>query len=1110
MSETKLRFQTLAVRRQHASDNDELAPVAAPAVCSYGGEDKTRSELELALSELPDEARPTTVARFLLPAGVRVEHVDVELPRPDLPGRLGRAQHARIPAICVPEPREAAEPSGHWVFVPVIYHACYVPRTEVIATRLAAELSVLPQALALDLDGWKRLMTWAPTSLEPIEVELATTPLQQAQGRKALADAERKRQALATLEAAGRRIRVHDPVPPLVGRDKELGELTRALDNRRRRSVLLVGDEAAGKSALVHAWAAANPSRELWATSASELIAGASGLGEWQARVANVLAAAEALDAILYFDDYGALFADKPAEGGIDLGAAMRRHVVDGRVRIVGELTAVALDRAERHDVSLIGAMLRVQVAPTDVPTTIAACQAWAAQWKQTQPHRPQIDAAMVPTAVDLARRYLPYRAFPGKAVRLLEELRVAHDQARDDKGQGKLLGESELYSAFSWATGVPIALLDDKRAIAQSDVIAALRKRMIGQDAAVRRVADAICVAKARLGPADKPLASLLFVGPTGTGKTELARSVAAYLFGSPDKMVRLDMSEYTDPWAAERLFGGAGDEGRLTSAVKSQPFGVVLLDEIEKAHPAVFDLLLQVLGEARLTDGRGHTTYFHNAIIVLTSNLGTRSAKGRLGMGPAEDDDAREERRYRDAVIGAFRPELVNRLDQIVVFHALRPAEIAKIADIAIARLAERRGLTQAGVLLDISPAATARLADSGFSPELGARALRRHLDQALVTPAARLLAKAGSEGHGGTLTVRAPDEPVTRPAGARIGELLGDVHVSLWRRSAATGRRMVRSALALGELRRDTERELALPAAQSVAAKLSEIEGTLATAARKEAGKAGLPGAELARLSAEHARLSSLLGACRAHRGELCTAEELCLEALAKDIDAVDLIDGAIAQRDRFRRDLFWLLTALRPKKPGATLLVHTPDARAATVAWISLVLRAAAHHGWGASAHLWGEEGPGWHHPWGPPRDADYIAKHPPTAALVRISGTGADLLFGLEGGLHRFVGLAGEPAHVWVDALEPKSELSAAEWMKLPGPPTPKAARGAPIREVTIPSDRVVVGEDEIAAPWTELAQRLEEAAVVRVLTAKKDDLDPLWRWEHPLKESAIP
>src|SRR6185312_4024523 len=212
-----------------------------------------------------------------------------------------------------------------------------------------------------------------------------------------------------------------DPAPPLVGRELQLADLTRALDahGKRRASVLVVGDEAAGKSALALAWLAAHPDRPVWATSASELVAGASGLGEWQERVAAVLAAAEALDAILYFDDFGALFADRPAEGGIELGAALRRHVVDGRVRIVGELTSVALDRAERMDVSLIGAMLRVTVAPTDPPTTIAACQAWAEHWARTQPQRPQIAAAMVPTAVDLARRYLPYRAFPGKAVRL-------------------------------------------------------------------------------------------------------------------------------------------------------------------------------------------------------------------------------------------------------------------------------------------------------------------------------------------------------------------------------------------------------------------------------------------------------------------------------------------------------------------------------------------------------------------------------------------------------------------------------------------------------------------------------------------------------------------
>ncbi|HEY5949734.1 MAG TPA: AAA family ATPase, partial [Kofleriaceae bacterium] len=953
-------------------------------------------------------------------------------------------------------------------------------------------------------------------SLELLAVELATTPLAQAKGRKQLAEAERKRQATLTLESAGRLVKPQPESTPLVGRGELLAELSRALDHRARRSVLLVGDEAAGKSALVEAWVHAHPTRQVWATSASELVAGASGLGEWQARVAAVLAAAEALDAILYFDDFGALFADRPAEGGIDIGSAIRRHVVDSRVRVIGELTGTALDRAERHDVSLIGSMLRVHVPATDPATTIEACKAWAAFWRKTQPERPQVAPDMVPTAVDLARRYLPYRAFPGKAVRLLEELRVAHDANRDASGEGKLLGDAELYAAFSWATGIPIALLDDTKAIARDEVIAQLRRRMVGQDAAVRRVAEAICVAKARLAPADKPLASLLFVGPTGTGKTELARSVAAYLFGAPDKMVRLDMSEYTDPWAAERLFGGSGDEGRLTAAVRSQPFGVVLLDEIEKAHPSVFDLLLQVLGEARLTDGRGRTTYFHNSIIVLTSNLGTRSAKGKLGISPAEADHEREDRRYRDAVLAAFRPELINRLDQIVVFHPLEAGEIAKIADIAITRLAERRGLTQAGVILDVSPTAVARLAEHGFSQELGARALRRHLDAEVLAPAARLLARAGADGHGGTLTVRAPDELVARASGSKLGEHAGDVALTLWRRAAATGKRMVRSALALGELRRETDRELALAGAQAVQQRIGELEATLATAARKRDGKTGLPGAELARLSTDHARLSTLWNTCVAAQGELRSAEELCLEALARDIDAVDLIDAAVVQRHKFRRDLFWLVTGLRPQKPGITLLVHTPDHRAAVVAWLELVLAAAAHRGFRASVHLWGDSGPGWSHPWGPPRDRAWADEHlkarMPNVALVRITGAGADVLFALEAGLQRFAGLAGEPCHVWIDTLEQRTEFNDQEWLLLPAPPPPKPARGTPFREVVVNADRVLVGGDEIEPTWKELPLRLEEAAITRLLEAiehqghacRYDKIDEFWVYEHPI------
>ena len=570
--DAKLTFTTLALRRAAAvRATSRLAPVVVAEHHRVRQPRIARAiELPLALSELPDEARPTTVARLLLPDGVRARD-DRGRARPHraLPGRLGR----RIPSDASPSSScrsrapTPARPAGHWVFVPVLEHACYVDAQARISRRaLAAELAVLPAALALDLDGWRRLITYAPAELEPIEVELATTPLAEAQGRKALADAERKRLALATLDGAGRRLEPPSRRSRSSAATSSLAELTRVLDGRARRSVLLVGDEAVGKSrARRGVGRRATRRAPMWATSASELVAGASGLGEWQERVAAVLAAAETLDAILYFDDFGALFADRPAEGGIELGAAMRRHVVDGRVRVIGELTAVALDRAERRDVSLIGAMLRDRRAADrsgDDDRRVSRVGRALGEARSRTARRSR--RRRCPTAVELARRYLPYRAFPGKAVRLLEELRVAHDAGRDARGAGPVLGEPELYAAFSWATGIPIALLADDQA-------ARARRRHRARCAAAWSARTPRCAASPRRSasrrrasqPADKPLASLLFVGPTGVGKTELARSVAAYLFGAPDRMVRLDMSEYTDPWAAERLFGGGERRG-------------------------------------------------------------------------------------------------------------------------------------------------------------------------------------------------------------------------------------------------------------------------------------------------------------------------------------------------------------------------------------------------------------------------------------------------------------------------------------------------------------------------------------------------------------------
>jgi hypothetical protein len=324
--------------------------------------------------------------------------------------------------------------------------------------------------------------------------------------------------------------------------------------------------------------------------------------------------------------------------------------------------------------------------------------------------------------------------------------------------------------------------------------------------------------------------------------------------------------------------------------------------------------------------------------------------------------------------------------------------------------------------------------------------------------------------------------------------------------------------------------------LPASIAVKDKLAEVESTLASAVRKHDGKAALSGPEIARLSTEHARLLDLTTRCANAQGELYTAEELCLEALARDVDAIDLIEAAIAQRHQFRRDLFWLLTAMRPVNSGAILLVHSPDARAATVAWVKLVLEAAVLRNWTAHVHLWGDTAKDWKFSsadramWGPPHDLawanEHLAERSPPAALVRIRGPGADHLFGLEGGLQRFHNLAGGPCHVWVDLLEPRGKqleqyaalakssnmattdgLLDAEWFALPQPPSVRAPRGAPIRELIAEGTTVISGGEELEIPWSELPRRLEEVAVARLLPAiATDTLEKLWTWERPFAE----
>ncbi|RYE86526.1 MAG: ATP-dependent Clp protease ATP-binding subunit, partial [Myxococcales bacterium] len=452
---------------------------------------------------------------------------------------------------------------------------------------------------------------------------------------------------------------------------------------------------------------AAGRERLVYQTSGAQLIAGMSGLGQWQERIKRVFEATEQLDAILYFDNLGDLFAER-VEGSVDLAGAMKPYLEQGRVRLVGELTPELWELAESRQAGFVACLSRLKVEPLTPAATARALAARVAFDRRHEPDRPTIDERAVAPLVDLAERYLPYRAFPGKAFRLYEELRGVHGEELAASGRGATLTVDRLYEHFSLSSGVPSFLLRDDRTLVLGDVVRALGEQLVGQREAVRRVAETVCVTKAGLQPTGKPLSTFLFVGPTGVGKTELARALATYLFGTPERVVRFDMSEYMDMEAAERLIRGTDRaDGLLTRRVREQPFCVLLLDEIEKASRGVFDLLLQVCGEGRLTDARGRVAYFHNAIIIMTSNLGAAHHRPTAGFGTSGGED---EAYYVRQVNASFRPEFVNRIDRIIAFAPLTAAEAERVARMALGRICTRRGLVEAGVQLLVSQRALA----------------------------------------------------------------------------------------------------------------------------------------------------------------------------------------------------------------------------------------------------------------------------------------------------------------------------------------------------------------------------------------------------------------
>jgi ATP-dependent Clp protease ATP-binding subunit ClpC len=611
---------------------------------------------------------------------------------------------------------------------------------------LAAAAKRLPKHLKdWSLDLVLGLDELGEVSLETIDVPLPA-PSERGYGHEEVEDAD------DILEACGDDLTAQAAEGRLSGldrRDELIERVLATLASGGRSSVMLVGPRDVGKTELVHEVAvrlaagnvpAALSGRELWRIPANELIAGARYTGMWQERARRLVARARDDQPILAMGDpAGIVDAGRWSESSNNLGRLLRTYVESGELTLICESTPEQLAAVHKKEPSFVDAFHRIEVPE---PADEQAEEILADAARQIDERRgTSIDRDALAAALQLTKRFEPYRGFPGKAVRLLEE--TAQREARAQPG----IGREDVVAAFARRTGLPLALLSDQVRVDLSEVRAFFEARVLGQPEAVGAMVDLVGVLKAGLNDPSKPLGSFFFVGPTGVGKTELAKALAEYLFGSRDRVLRFDMGEHSSADAVQRLIGtswGSDNEGELTRRVREQPFCVLLLDEMEKAHASVFDALLAALGEGRLTDADGRTADFRNAIVVMTSNLGAgERAAGSIGFGSPDRSEVEQLRgHYVKQVERFFRPEFFNRIDRILVFDPLTEVTIRRIARREVGRLLLREGIVRRRLLVEIDDRAVDALARRGFHPQYGARPLQREIERAIIQPLAGLI--------------------------------------------------------------------------------------------------------------------------------------------------------------------------------------------------------------------------------------------------------------------------------------------------------------------------------------------------------------------------------
>ncbi len=603
---------------------------------------------------------------------------------------------------------------------------------------------------------------------------------------------------------------------PVIGRSRETERVMQVLSRRTKNNPVLIGEPGVGKTAIVEGLAqaiAANEvpdtirDKQLYTLDLGALVAGSRYRGDFEERLKKVLKEIKTRgDIILFIDEIHTLVGAGAAEGAIDAASILKPMLARGELQTIG---ATTLDEYRKHlekDAALERRFQPIKVEEPSVAHTIEILKGLRERYEEF--HRVTITDQALVAAANLADRYIADRHLPDKAIDLIDEAgsrlcikrmetppdfkelenelsevvrnkkEAVEEQRFEEAGslrdrEKELLAEKETMEAeikasgvdlfdevdeesiaevLSLWTGIPVYKLTEEETAKLLRMEEELHKRVIGQEDAIKAVSQAIRRTRAGLKDPKRPSGSFIFLGPSGVGKTELAKTLAEFLFGDEQSLISLDMSEYMEKHTVSRLVGsppgyvGYEEGGQLTEAVRRKPFSVVLFDEVEKAHPDVFNTLLQILEEGRLTDSQGRSVDFRNTVLIMTSNLGTRDLR-KSNLGFSKNDEAinytKMKEKVNDALKEHFRPEFLNRIDDTIVFHELSQPEVRQIVDLMVARVAVQ--MASQGMGFELTDEAKDHLAIKGYDPTLGARPLRRALQRLVEDPLSeRLLYK------------------------------------------------------------------------------------------------------------------------------------------------------------------------------------------------------------------------------------------------------------------------------------------------------------------------------------------------------------------------------